>query len=584
MFTLLKFIKPYWLLVFFLVISAVLQTWFAMQLPTLMADIVNRGIIKNDLAAIFQTSLWMVVATIISALCTISTSFFSTRIGTSFARDLRRDIFKQILSFGTTEIDDFSTASLITRTTNDVANIQSTLVMSLNILLRAPITSVVAIIQAIIIAPNLTWVLVLALALILILIVTLISILMPKFAIYQKIADRIALLTRENITGLKVIRAFNAQAHEQAKFGQVNTELTNLDLFIGKVLSIQSPIIMLIMNGTGLLCVWVGVQYLPTDMSYLGSMIAFMQYAMHAIMSFLMLAMLFVMIPRANISIERINAVLKTQPVIKWPAQTVGQPSAQASIEFKNVDFAFADAKEKVLQNISFTAQAGQTTAFIGSTGSGKSTLVNLVLRFFDITAGQILIDGLDIKNYAEADLMQKIGHVPQKGFLFSGTIRENLTFGVNRATDAEIAEVAKITQSWNFINKFPGGINTRITEGGSNVSGGQRQRLSIARALLKKPDIYIFDDSFSALDAKTDARLRAALRPFTREAVTLIVAQRINTIKDADQIIVLDKGRLIGKGTHLELLGSCQVYREIAASQFSEQEYEAEISRSQNV
>jgi ATP-binding cassette subfamily B protein len=374
------------------------------------------------------------------------------------------------------------------------------------------------------------------------------------------------------------VRAFNNEHVERKKFDETNKTMTKLLIYVDRIFELQNPFINIIFNGMTLLCAWVGISLLSKDFAYLGDMSAFAQYASFVMMSFLMLSILFVMLPRANVSAERINEVLKTTPKIKWPSKTKGIPDVRPSVEFKNVDFSYPGAEEKVLSKVSFKAEAGKTTAFIGSTGSGKSTLINLAPRFYEATAGEILVNGLPIKDYTKEDLMKKIGLVPQKGILFSGTVASNIKFGAGNATMDEVKKAAKIAQADSFIEKMPDKYHSHIAQGGTNVSGGQKQRLSIARAICKKPDIYVFDDAFSALDMKTDAALRKALKPITESAVVLIVAQRVNTIKDADEIVVLDKGKVVGKGTHLELLKSCPVYQSIVESQFSEKEFAKEM------
>ena len=509
------------------------------------------------------------------------TDFLSARIGTAFSRDLRNDIFQHILQFSIADVDKFSTASLITRTMNDVSQVQSAVVICLSMALRAPMTCILAIGQAIATAPDMTWIIALAVGIILFLTILIMSIVMPKFKLIQQLADRITLLTRENLTGLRVIRAFNNESLEGRKFQQTNHEFAKLNVWVDTIMSLDSPLVSLVFNGTTLLCIWIGISLITTNFAYLGNMMAFMQYAIQVVMSFLFLTMLFVILPRASVSAKRVNEVLETRPKITWKAQTIGKPSLQPEVEFSHVDFAYPGAEEKVLQDVSFTAKVGQTTAFIGSTGSGKSTLINLVPRFYEATGGEIKINGINIQDYSESDLMRRIGYVPQRGLLFAGTVKSNILFGAPEADDDRMRLAARISQSSEFIEKLDKKYDSRIAQGGTNVSGGQRQRLSIARAIAKDPDIYIFDDSFSALDMKTDAKLRHDLKTITGDAVTLIVAQRISTIKDADQIVVLNQGQVVGKGTHSELLQSCKVYREIAKSQLSEAEFAAELKTS---
>lgn len=578
MFKLLKYLGPYWWQCLILLAAIYAQVWGGLELPTLMSKIVNEGIVTGNETLIWQTGGVMVIYTLISAAGALIASFLSSRIGAALSRDIRNDIYKQVISFSISEMDHFSTASLITRTTGDIAQVQNTIIMCLSMLLRAPMMAVGAIIQALEVAPDMIWIIVLSVVVLLVLVVSILSIVIPKFTLYQKLIDKITLLTRENLTGLRVIRAFNNQKLEQDKFNRTNTKLTKTDIFIGKVMSLDSPLMTLVFNGTTLLCIWIGIKLMETDISYLGNMMAFMQYAIQVVMSFLFLTVLIVMLPRANVSAKRINEVLKTRSKITWKNKTAGTPDETPSVEFRHVDFAYPGADGKVLRDISFKAAAGQTTAFIGSTGSGKSTIANLVPRFHDATNGEVLVSGVNVKDYAENDLMQKIGHVPQRAFLFSGNIKSNITFGNLSADEKTMKAAAKTAQASEFISKLPDEYQSHISEGGTNVSGGQKQRLSIARAIAKNPAIYIFDDSFSALDMKTDKKLREALQKITKKSVTLIVAQRISTIKNAEQIIVLDAGKIVGRGTHKELLNSCKVYQEIAKSQLSEKEYEKEV------
>ena len=543
-----------------------------------MADIINKGIVPGDTDKIWENGINMILLACLSAAASLIASFFSARIGANFARDVRADFFSKVLSLDITDAKNFSTASLITRTTNDINQIQQTFIMILSMMLRAPLFCIISLIMAFQTAPDMTWIIAVSTVAIIGSIMTIISIVAPKFKIFQKLIDRITLLTRENLTGLRVIRAFNNEKLEQKKFKKTNNDLTKLLIFVSKIMELQNPLINIIFNGTTLLCIWFGISLLAKDFSYLGNMTAFAEYVTHVMMSFLMLSVLFIMLPRANVSAARVNEVLKTNSKIRFKKSTVGIPDNTPSVVFENVDFTYADAEEKMLSNISFKANAGEVTAFVGSTGSGKSTLVNLVPRFYEATNGNIIISGINIKDYAKKDLMKKIGYVPQRGVLFSGTVKSNISFGAPNASMEDIKEAARISQSKEFIEKMPEQYNSRIAQGGTNVSGGQKQRLSIARAICKKPDIFIFDDSFSALDMKTDKKLREALKPITKDSVVLIVAQRVNTIKDADQIVVLDKGKIVGKGTHKQLLNSCKVYNEIVKSQLSEQEYQNEL------
>ncbi|MBF1038178.1 MAG: ABC transporter ATP-binding protein [Candidatus Nanosynbacter sp.] len=579
MLKLFKYMKPYFWQCLVLVLAVGLQVFGTLMLPTMMADIVNNGINNNDTDYIFRTGIFMFLVTVVSALGTLVSSYFSTKVSAGISRNMKRDLFAKVLSFSITETEQFSTASLVTRTTNDVSQVQQTMVMCLSMLVRAPLMAVGAVVQAFVVAPDMTWIIALAIGILLIFSIVIIGSVMPKFAVFQKMMDRINLLTRENLTGVRVIRALNKEDYEEKKFKKANEELTKTDLSIVRIMQLQTPIMMLVFNMTSLFAIWVGVSRLSFDMSYLGKMIAFMQYATQVIMSFLFLTMLFVLIPRANVSAKRINEVLATKSKIVFPEKSLDIFKSKTSVEFRNVSFGYKTTDGKILDNINFIAEAGKTTAFIGSTGSGKSTLINLVPRFFDATEGQILINGVEIQNYSEADLINRIGLVPQKGYLFGGTVRSNILFGVENGSGEQMKKAAEVAQAAEFIEKMPKKYDTEISERGTNVSGGQRQRLSIARAVAKNPEIYVFDDAFSALDMKTDRNLRKALKKITEDSVVLVVAQRINTIRDAEQIIVLEQGKIVGKGTHYELLKNCRVYLEIAKSQFSEKELEAELA-----
>ena len=496
--------------------------------------------------------------------------------------DMRKDIFAKVMSLSFTDVEKFSTASLITRTTADIWTVQRTLIMSLTMMVRVPFMAIGAIIQAFRTAPNMTWIIAVSVAILFIQAAILISLAIPKFKVYQKILDKINSITRENLTGIKVIRALNKQKYEENKFERSNEKLKNTDIYISKVMAFQQPVVNLVFNLSAVLIIFIGVSNLHTDMSYLGRMLAFSQYSAQVLMSFLFLTFLFVMIPRGNVSSKRISEVLETKSQITFKNQMTETPSEVPSVEFKHVTFSYGKKSEAIIEDISFVAKSGQTTAFIGSTGSGKSTLINLVPRFFDATEGEVLINNLNIKEYTENALMDKIGYVPQRGYLFTGTVRSNILYGVENLKkselDARMRHAAKIAQAEEFVTKLKDQYDAPISQGGTNVSGGQRQRLAIARALAKQPEILIFDDAFSALDMKTDKKLREDLKSEIQDTVVLIVAQRISTIKEAEQIIVLDQGKMVGKGTHLELLKKCKVYQEIAKSQFSEEEFTDEM------
>ena len=578
MFKLFRFLKPYWWQVIILVLATALQVYTTLRLPALMAEIINNGIVPGDTNYIWMTGLRMIGLAVLSAAGSLNSAYFAAWVGTNYARDIREAIFKKIITFNLADLKNFSTASLLTRTTNDVNQVQMVTLMMLNIMLRAPLFLIISVIMAVQTAPDMSWIIVLGAAAIIGSAVLIMALVMPKFKIFQDLIDKVTLVTRENLTGLRVVRAFDNEKVEKNKFAKHNDRLTKVLIFIDKILELQNPLINIIFNGTTLLCSWVGISLLSKDFAYLGNMTAFAQYVAHVMMAFLMMSIMFVMLPRANVSARRINEVLETVNKINWLDKTNGVPEKVASVEFKNVDFCYPEAHEKVLDNVSFKAVAGETTAFIGSTGSGKSTLINLVPRFYEATSGEVLINGLLVSEYEKNDLITRIGFVPQRGMLFAGTVKSNIKFGAPTASDEQLHKAARIAQAENFIEKLPKKYNAHIAQGGTNVSGGQKQRLSIARAICKNPDIFVFDDAFSALDMKTDAKLREALKEITGAAVVLIVAQRVSTIKDADQSVVLDKGRVVGKGKHLELLNSCRVYQEIVRSQLSDQEYTAEL------
>ena len=577
-----KYLKPYFWQCLLIVLGVALQVYTALELPALSSDIMNKGVAESNMSFIFQTGLLMLGVTALGSLGSIVSSYFSAKVSSRVAMDMRKDIFAKVMSLSFTDVEKFSTASLITRTTADIWTVQRTLIMSLTMMVRVPFMAIGAIIQAFRTAPNMTWIIAVSVAILFIQAAILISLAIPKFKVYQKILDKINSITRENLTGIKVIRALNKQKYEENKFERSNEKLKTTDIYISKVMAFQQPVVNLVFNLSAVLIIFIGVSNLHTDMSYLGRMIAFSQYSAQVLMSFLFLTFLFVMIPRGNVSSKRISEVLETKSQITFKDQMTETPSKVPSVEFKHVTFSYGKKSEAIIEDISFVAKAGQTTAFIGSTGSGKSTLINLVPRFFDATEGEVLINNLNIKEYTENALMDKIGYVPQRGYLFTGTVRSNILYGVENLKkselDARMRHAAKIAQAEEFVTKLKDQYDAPISQGGTNVSGGQRQRLAIARALAKQPEILIFDDAFSALDMKTDKKLREDLKSEIRDTVVLIVAQRISTIKEAEQIIVLDQGKMVGKGTHLELLKKCKVYQEIAKSQFSEEEFAEEM------
>ncbi|MGL4346340.1 MAG: ABC transporter ATP-binding protein [Cellulosilyticaceae bacterium] len=516
----------------------------------------------------------MLLIALISMAATVTVGFLGAKVAAGLGRDLRGRVFNKVVSFSNTELDQFSTASLITRSTNDIQQIQMLMVMLLRVVFYAPILGLGGFIKVLGTDTSMAWIIGVAVLAILSLVLVLFAIAIPKFKVVQKLVDKVNLVMREILTGMLVIRAFSTQKHEEERFDTANKNLTKTTLFVNRVMATMMPLMMLIMNGITILIVWNGAHSVDAGTMQVGDMMAFIQYTMQIIMSFLMISMVSIMLPRASVSALRIEEVLQTDCVIKEPSKVKSFDKQQTGvIEFKNVAFRYPHAEEDVLSGITFTARPGQTTAFIGSTGSGKSTLINLIPRFYDVTSGEILVDGVNIKEVSQHDLRDKIGYVPQKGMLFSGTIDSNLRYGKQEASESDIKKAAEIAQALEFIEGKPEAFESEIAQGGTNVSGGQKQRLSIARAIAKDPEIYIFDDSFSALDFKTDVALRKALKQETTDSTVLIVAQRISTILHAEQIIVLEEGRVVGIGTHEELLRSCEVYEQIALSQLSKEE-----------
>ncbi len=560
---------------FFLVAQALTE----LILPSMMSEIVDNGIIAlngqdGQIQYIVTQGLKMLGVALICVFSAIGVSYFSTKTSAIVSKKMRHDVFKRVTEFSNTEFDKFSTASLITRTTNDIQQIQQMLSHGVRMLCFAPIMGVGSITLALMKSTSMSWILAVAVGLLLTIIVIGFSVLMPKIKIIQSLIDRLNLVSRENLSGMMVIRAFGNEQHEEQRFQTANNNLRKTNLFIQRTISLLQPFMTIIMNYTSLAVVWLGSNAIINSTLEVGDMMAYIQYAMHVIMSFLFISMIFINIPRAMVSINRVGDILKAEPTITNTENSKKIVAPKGRIEFKNVSFKYKDADDCVLTDISFTALPGQTTAFIGSTGSGKSTLINLIPRFYDVTEGSITYDDTDIRKLDLESLRENIGYVPQKGVLFKGTIESNLKIGKVDA-DTELISSALTTAQARFVADMDNGIHSEISQGGTNVSGGQRQRLSIARALVKKAPVYIFDDSFSALDLKTDAALRKALKGYTKDATVLIVAQRVSTIMNAEQIIVLDEGRIVGKGTHKELLKTCTQYREIAESQLAKEELE---------
>jgi len=573
-----KFLLPYWWMIILIIGTTSVGVWSSLQLPTMMANIVNNGIVGQDENFIISEGLKMLGVTAIGAVAVVCTGFLASRIGTGFSRNLRAAVFAKVTSFSQAEINKFSIASLITRSTNDVQQLQQVSIMIMRMVLQAPIMAVGAIINAWHTAPNMTWIMALGVGAFFVLVMALFSLVMPKFKIVQKLVDRLNLVARENLTGLRVIRAFRNEKYEEVKFAKANEDLMKINRWINRSISLMQPIMTLIINGVLLTIVWVGAHEIASSNLQIGNMMAFMQYALQVIMSFMFLAVLMIFLPRAQVSAGRIGEILNTKNSIGFAKKGEELRKDQKGVvEFRDVTFSYPDADTPILNNINFIAKPGETTAFIGSTGSGKSTLINLIPRFYDVSAGEVLLDGINVKKIAKDDLVKIIGYIPQKGVLFSGTVESNIKYGAPDIGDKAVAKAAEISQA-DFIDELEGKFEHHIAQGGSNVSGGQKQRLSIARAVAKDPEIFIFDDSFSAVDYKTDTALRHALRPITRDKTVLIVAQRISTIKQAEQIIVLDEGQIVGRGTHYDLLNSCEVYREIARSQFSDIEMDKEL------
>ncbi|MCM3727483.1 ABC transporter ATP-binding protein/permease [Neobacillus cucumis] len=568
-----KYLKPFQIPIYLVLVLVLLQSLSELYLPTLMSDIVDKGVVTGDSHYIWKIGGFMLLVAAGGMICSIAASFFSAKAASGFGRLLRSKVFSHVGNFSLNEFDKLGTASLITRTTNDITQIQQVMIMMLRMMAAAPMMCIGGIIMAYSKDAKLTLVLAVAIPFLIAAIVVIARKGIPLFKAMQVKLDKLNRVLRENLTGIRVIRSFNRVEFEKKRFDEANWDLTQTAIKVNKIMAAMMPIMMVVLNLTTVAIIWFGSHRISNGHMEVGDMMAFIQYAMQIMFSFIMLSMMFVMIPRASVSAVRINEVLETVADIKDPASSASFDGEKGNVEFRDVTFSYPGAEMPAISNISFSMHPGEVTAIIGGTGSGKSTLINLIPRFYDVDHGQVLVDGVDVRDMTQEQLRQKIGFVPQQAVLFTGTISENIRYGKDNASDEEVYHAAEIAQANEFISSMPEGFDSIIAQGGTNVSGGQKQRLSIARALVRKPEIYIFDDSFSALDFKTDAKLRAALKEETDDSTVLIVAQRVSTIMDSDRIIVLDDGKVSGIGTHKKLMESCSVYREIVMSQLSEEE-----------
>lgn len=566
-------LKPYSLQLIGIVILVFLQVISDLYLPTVMSDIIDGGIMKENVSYILSQGLFMLLISGIGAGCAVAASFLSARVSLGLGRGLRNSIFNRVESFSMSEFDKFGSSTLVTRTTNDIVQIQSVTVMILMMVLRAPIMCIGGVMLAYSKDQKLTVLLLAALPFVAIIVFLVAKFVVPLFKQVQKKIDRVNLVLGENLKGIRVIRAFNREEHEKKRFDEANSDLTNTYISVNRILAMLTPLMMVLMNALMLGILWFGSVRIDAGDMDLGALVAFLQYAMQIMFALIIMTMMFIMIPRAQAAADRVNEVLETEPSVHDSTETPAECSGRGSVEFDHVTFRYLGAEEPALRDISFHARPGETTAIIGGTGSGKSTLVNLIPRFYDVEKGRVLIDGIDVREMPQEQLRAKIGFVPQKAVLFTGSIADNLRYGSADADDSELFHAAEVAQADGFISETAEGFETMLSEGGLNLSGGQKQRLAIARAIVRKPEIYVFDDSFSALDFKTDAKLRAALQKETGDATVIIVAQRVGSVMNADRIIVLDDGGVAGVGTHRELLDTCEVYREIVSSQLSQEE-----------
>ncbi len=579
MIKLLRFMKPYRAVLVLVVVLAFAQALANLYLPTLFANIVDNGIVKGDTGYIWRLGGLMMLVTLGGTVAAVIGIFFSSQVATGFGKIIRAKLFTRVEQFSLHEFDTLGTSSLITRTTNDTTQVQQVMIIMLNMMITAPVTLVVGIILALNQDVGLSWILVVIIPVLIGAIALIMSKAIPLFRKVQVKLDKLNLILDEGLTGVRVVRAFDRQRYEEQRFDEANLDLTDITIRVNRIVAAMMPMMMLVLNLSSIAIIWFGGIRINNGQMQVGAMIAFLQYAMQILFSLLMLSMMFIMLPRATASAARINQVLAVVPEINDPEQAKRAEDASGYVEFQDVTFSYPGAEEPALSHISFSAVPGEVTAIIGSTGAGKSTLVSLIPRFYDIDSGHILVDDVDVREMSQEHLRAKIGFVPQRAVLFSGTIAENIRYGKEDATDEEVRHAAEVAQASEFISQMKDGFDSAIAQGGTNVSGGQKQRLSIARALVRKPEVYVFDDSFSALDFKTDARLRTALKKETRNSTVLIVSQRVSTIMDADQIIVLDEGKIAGIGTHRELMRSSEVYREIVSSQLSIEEIAEEIA-----
>jgi len=569
---LMRYLRPYQILIVLVLTLILFQSLSELYLPTLMADIIDKGVVNQDTPYIWKIGGLMLLVAALGTICSIAASYYSAKVSMSFGKDLRHKVFSHVENFTLQEFDRFGTASLITRTTNDITQVQQVVNMVLRMMVTAPIMAIGGMIMAYSQDAELSKIFLVAIPVLFAVILLVVWKGIPLFKLVQVRLDQVNRVLRENLTGIRVIRSFNRIVYEKNRFQHANADLTETSIKVNKIMALLMPVLMLIMNYTVISIIWFGALQIDEGNMQVGGLMAFIQYAMQIMFSMIMLSMMFVMIPRASASAVRINEVLQTQPVIQETSHSI-VAQKKGYLEFRHVTFSYPGAEVPALRNLSFQVKPGETTAIIGGTGSGKSSLLKLIPRFYEIDSGSILIDGIDIKDMTLEKLREKIGLVPQKAVLFTGTIKENLLFGNENSSDEEFIHALKIAQAYDFVSKLDKGLDSTISQGGTNLSGGQKQRLSIARALVRRPEIYLFDDSFSALDYKTDAMLRKALKQVTENAALLVVAQRVSTVMDADQIIVLDEGNVAGIGTHKELMKTCGVYQEIVSSQATEEE-----------